>query len=112
MCYLLAVVCIEDLKNEQQVHTFHYIVFLSLAYGDHLEHIISEDLLEKQDLSQIIIISVSVIAFIILINVGLVVGCMFKKRAKRDRGLFLFIYLLFFCGFYYVYLKCCYFRAK
>lgn len=50
-----------------------------------------EELLEKQDFPRIVIISVSVIGVILLfINIGLVAGCMLKRRTKRIRGLFLF----------------------
>lgn len=56
-----------------------------------MEKVIPEELLEKQDLPRIVIISVSVLGVILLvINIGLVAGCMFKKRAKRIRGLFLY----------------------
>ena len=56
-------------------------------YADTVEKFIPEDLLEKQDLPRIVIISVSVTGVVLLlINVGLVLGCMFKKRAKRMRG--------------------------
>lgn len=60
----------------------------------------SEDLLEKHDLSQIVTISVCVIAFIVLINVGMIIGCMFKKRTKRDRGLFYFFFFTLFLNRY------------
>jgi hypothetical protein len=60
------------------------------VYSDHIEKVIPEDLLEKQDLPRIVIISVSVIGiFLLIINIGLVAGCMLKRRAKRIRGLFL-----------------------
>lgn len=50
---------------------------------------IPEDILEKQDLPKFVIISVSVVGVILLlINVGLVAGCMLKKRAKRVKGKF------------------------
>lgn len=66
-------------------------VFYSVAYSDHVEKIIPEDLLEKQDLPRIVIISVSILGVILLlINIGLVAGCIFKKRAKRIRGVFYF----------------------
>lgn len=48
---------------------------------------IPEDILEKQDLPKVVIISVSVIGVILLlINIGLVAGCILKKRAKRIKG--------------------------
>lgn len=48
---------------------------------------IPEDLLEKQDLPKVVIISVSVIGVVLLlINIGLVAGCIIKKRAKRMKG--------------------------
>ncbi|XP_023310255.1 nephrin [Anoplophora glabripennis] len=51
---------------------------------DQGESAIPEDLLEKQDLPRIVIISISVIGVILLfINIGLVAGCMLKRRAKR-----------------------------
>ncbi|KAJ8946977.1 hypothetical protein NQ318_015915 [Aromia moschata] len=44
------------------------------------------DIEQKQDLPRIVIISVSVIGVILLfINIGLVAGCMLKRRAKRIR---------------------------
>jgi len=50
-----------------------------------------QDMLEKEDLSRIMIISVSVIGVVLLVlNIGLVAGCMLKRRAKRIRGLFFF----------------------
>lgn len=62
---------------------------------DHGDTAIPEDLLEKQDLPRIVIISISVIGVILLfINIGLVAGCMLKRRAKRLKGLF-FFYTLF-----------------
>lgn len=63
-------------------------------YSDHIEKIIPEDLLEKQDLPRIVIISVSVIGvFLLIVNIGLVAGCMLKRRAKRIRGVFSFNFL-------------------
>lgn len=48
---------------------------------------IPEDLLEKQDLPKVVIISVSITGVILLlINFGLVAVCMLKKRAKRMKG--------------------------
>lgn len=50
---------------------------------------IPEDILEKQDLPKVVIISVSIIGVILLlINIGLVAGCILKKRAKRMKGNF------------------------
>lgn len=68
-----------------------------LVLIDQGETTIPEDvLLEKQDLPRIVIISISVIGVILLfINIGLVAGCMLKRRAKRLKGLF---YLLMFCS--------------
>lgn len=64
-------------------------------YNDHIETIIPEDLLEKQDLPRIVIISVSVIGvFLLIVNIGLVAGCMLKRRAKRIRGLSFFLFLM------------------
>lgn len=52
-----------------------------------------QDMLEKEDLSRIMIISVSVIGVVLLVlNIGLVAGCMLKRRAKRIRGLFFFFW--------------------
>lgn len=52
-----------------------------------------QDMLEKEDLSRIMIISVSVIGVVLLVlNIGLVAGCMLKRRAKRIRGLFFFFF--------------------
>ncbi|XP_050302000.1 nephrin isoform X2 [Anthonomus grandis grandis] len=54
--------------------------------GDHVEQVLPEEMLEKEDLSRVVIISVSVIGVVLLVvNVGLVAGCMLKKRAKRIR---------------------------
>lgn len=65
------------------------VFFFCLVFGDHVEKIMPEDLLEKQDLPRIVIISVSILGVILLvINIGLVAGCVFKKRAKRIRGVF------------------------
>lgn len=68
----------------------NFLFFVYLVYSDQgVEKIIPEDLLEKQDLPRIVIISVTVIGVILLlINIGLVAGCMLKRRAKRIRGLF------------------------
>ncbi|XP_030753919.1 nephrin isoform X2 [Sitophilus oryzae] len=53
---------------------------------DRVEKVLPEDLLEKQDLPRIVIISVSVIGVVLLfINIALVAGCMLKRRAKRIR---------------------------
>ncbi|CAH1107304.1 unnamed protein product [Psylliodes chrysocephalus] len=58
----------------------------SVFVGDGVEKVIPDDLLEKQDLPRIVIISVSVIGVILLfINIALVTGCMLKRRAKRMR---------------------------
>ncbi|KAG5895719.1 hypothetical protein JTB14_025666 [Gonioctena quinquepunctata] len=58
----------------------------SMFIGENVEKVIPEDLLEKQDLPRIVIISVSVVGIILLfINIGLVAGCMLKRRAKRMR---------------------------
>lgn len=66
-------------------------------YSDHIEKISPEDILEKQDLPRIVIISVSIFgAILLLINVGLVAGCVFKKRSKRIRGLYKMIILFIF----------------
>lgn len=59
-----------------------------------MDKVLPEELLEKQDFPRIVIISISVIGVILLfINIGLVAGCMLKRRTKRIRGLFS---LLFF----------------
>ncbi|KAG5873298.1 hypothetical protein JTB14_021786 [Gonioctena quinquepunctata] len=51
-----------------------------------VEKSISEGLPEKQDLQRRVIISVSVVAVVyLLINIGLVAGCMLKRRANRIR---------------------------
>lgn len=60
-----------------------------------MDKVLPEELLEKQDFPRIVIISISVIGVILLfINIGLVAGCMLKRRTKRIRGLFCF---LIFC---------------
>ncbi|XP_056630856.1 nephrin isoform X1 [Diorhabda sublineata] len=54
--------------------------------NEEAQKVIPEDILEKQDLPRIVIISVSVIGVILLfINIALVTGCMLKRRAKRMR---------------------------
>lgn len=74
------------------------MVFLSLVFvADQLGQVTPEDILEKQDLPIIVIISVSVIGVILLvINIILVAGCMLKRRAKRIRGLFVHIFIFKF----------------
>lgn len=65
-----------------------FFLFILTAFAEYAEKVIPEDLLEKQDLPRIVIISVSIIGVILLlVNIALVAGCMFKKRAKRMRGL-------------------------
>lgn len=68
-------------------------MFFILAFeGDQVEKVMPQDMLEKEDLSRIMIISVSVIGVVLLVlNIGLVAGCMLKRRAKRIRGLFFFL---------------------
>ena len=66
-------------------------------YNDHIDKIVPPDLLDKQDLPRIVIISVSVIGiFFLITNIVLVAGCILKRRAKRIRGSFshLIFYLL------------------
>ncbi|VEN63224.1 unnamed protein product [Callosobruchus maculatus] len=58
----------------------------SMFVGDHVQKAIPEELLERQDLPRIVIISVSIIGVILLfINIGLVAGCVLRRRAKRMR---------------------------
>ena len=62
-------------------------------YNDHIDKIVPPDLLDKQDLPRIVIISVSVIGiFFLITNIVLVAGCILK----RIRGSFshLIFYLL------------------
>lgn len=48
---------------------------------------IPDVLLEKQNLPTTLVISVGiVIAVLVVVNIILVVGCVFKKRAKRIKG--------------------------
>lgn len=55
-------------------------------FSDHVTKELPDNLLERQDLPRIVIISVSVIGVaLLLVNIGLVAGCMFRKRAKRMR---------------------------
>ncbi|KAL1502300.1 hypothetical protein ABEB36_007466 [Hypothenemus hampei] len=54
--------------------------------GDQVEKVLPQDLTEKEDLSRIMIISVSVFGVVLLVlNIGLIAGCMLKRRAKRIR---------------------------
>nr|CAH7753210.1 unnamed protein product [Callosobruchus chinensis] len=58
----------------------------SMFVGDNVQKAIPEELLERQDLPRIVIISVSIIGVILLfINIGLVAGCVLRRRAKRMR---------------------------
>lgn len=85
----MAVVYIEDPRNVLQVTNLCCFLFLFTVFSsDHIETIIPEDLLDKQDLPRIVIISVSVIGvFLLIVNIGLVAGCVLKRRAKKIRGL-------------------------
>ncbi|KAJ8969698.1 hypothetical protein NQ317_004131 [Molorchus minor] len=57
----------------------------AMYIGGDVEAVIP-DIQQKQDLPRIVIISVSVIGVILLfINIGLVAGCMLKRKAKRIR---------------------------
>lgn len=79
-----------------------FLFVFSIEYGGEIQKMIPEDLLEKQDLPKVVIISVSVIGVILLlINIGLVAGCILKKRAKRVKGKFcsVMIYFFIFCTF-------------
>lgn len=47
----------------------------------------AEDFPEKQDLPKIVIISVSVIGVaLLLVNIGLVLGYIYRKKVKQVRG--------------------------
>lgn len=60
-----------------------------------MERVLPQDMAEKEDLPRIMIISVSVIGVVLLvINIGLVAGCMLKRRSKRIRGLSKFTFNL------------------
>lgn len=90
---------------------FFCLFVFSIEYGGEIQKMIPEDLLEKQDLPKVVIISVSVIGVILLlINIGLVAGCILKKRAKRVKGNFcsVMIYFFIFCTFarWYMYMEC------
>lgn len=106
MYCLLVAACIDVRKNVWQVNIYLYYFFclfvFSIEYGGEIQKMIPEDLLEKQDLPKVVIISVSVIGVILLlINIGLVAGCILKKRAKRVKGKFcsVMIYFFIFCTF-------------
>lgn len=70
---------------------FTYFLFFRLVFvGDSsIPTDIPTVIREKQDLPRTVIISISIIGVILLlINIGLVAGCLFKKRAKKLRGLY------------------------
>lgn len=67
--------------------------------------VLPEELLEKQDFPRTVIISVSVIGVILLfINIGLVAGCMLKRRTKRIRGWFLLFLILRLLEYTYLFI--------
>lgn len=87
------VACIEELTKEH----LQVIVILLISFFFRLVFVgdssiptdIPTVIREKQDLPRTVIISISIIGVILLlINIGLVAGCLFKKRAKKLRGLY------------------------
>ncbi|CAH1372536.1 unnamed protein product [Tenebrio molitor] len=82
--YVFSIMAMNKLGNSKYIPDL--LSAKTSMYSDHIEKVIPEDLLEKQDLPRIVIISVSVIGiFLLIINIGLVAGCMLKRRAKRIR---------------------------